>query len=110
MSIRDSDNFTHVPNYIETAEKYVSFRNNTSSQQKVEEENVKCFVRVRPPFKQEVDDIVFDPGLNGEQMSDQWQCTFTDQYDNRFIELEVPKERKRTYFFDSVFDDQITNE
>jgi len=27
MSIRDSDNFTHNPNYnVETAEKYVSFR------------------------------------------------------------------------------------
>jgi hypothetical protein len=79
-SIRDSDNFTHVPAYPEMAENYVSFRN-AEYQSARAEENVSVYVRIRPPFQSEIDDKVFDPQPNGQSNTDQWQCTFTNEQD-----------------------------
>lgn len=73
---------------------------------------MQVFVRVRPPFQDEIDDTVFDPTLaspgkivHGHQNSTQWQCTFTDSSRPQFIELSVPKEVVKDFRFDQVFAD-----
>ena len=47
----------------------ISIRDSESIAYQTKQENVQVFIRVRPPFQQEVDDPIFDPSPQGAQLS-----------------------------------------
>lgn len=106
--MRESEGYPFHHNLVDQSDNYMSFRNihggNSSSRSEIIEENVSVFVRIRPPFDSEMKDLVLDPSPHGHKMTDQWQCTFTDNKDYQLVELSLPKEKRRVYSFDRVYD------
>ena len=67
---------------------------------------MQVFIRLRPPFQNEINDPIFDPMNMGHQ--NQWQCAYLDPQDPTFIQLNIPKESPKEYQFDEVFNDEVS--